>query len=86
MYVYNIIIYVAFLSDLQTVTERLHSGYYSCVRLFRADMRRVFSNCKQINERGSDYYRCAAALEKFFIMKMTEAGLEQAEPLVLNTR
>ena len=31
-----------FLSDLQTVTERLHSGYYSCVRLFHADMKRVF--------------------------------------------
>ena len=64
-----------FLSDLQTVTERLHSGYYSCVRLFRADMKRVFSNCRQFNERGSDYYRCATALEKFFIGRMTDAGL-----------
>ena len=68
-------------SDLQTVTDRLHSGYYSCVRLFRADMLRVFSNCRQFNERGSDYYRCAAALEKFFLSKMAEAGLEQAESL-----
>ena len=71
-------------TDLQTVTERLHSGYYSCVRLFRADMHRVFSNCRQFNERGSDYYRCAAALEKFFATQMVEAGLEQTEPVLSN--
>lgn len=73
-----------FLLDLQTVTERLHSGYYSCVRLFRADMRRLFSNSKQFNDRNSDYYRCAVALEKFFLAKMAEASLDQAEPSVLS--
>ena len=66
--------------DLQMVGERLRDGYYSCVRLFRADMRRVFSNCRQFNERGSDFYRCAVALEKFFTAKMAEAGLETDEP------
>ena len=66
-------------ADLQTVTDRLHGGYYSCVRLFRADMVRVFSNCRQFNERGSDYYRCSVALEKFFLSKMAEYGLEQVE-------
>ena len=62
-------------ADLETVTERLQSNYYSCVRLFRADMVRVFANCKKFNERTTDYYRCAVVLEKFFIAKMTEAGL-----------
>ena len=48
-------------------------------------MKRVFSNCKQSNERGSDYYRCAVALEKFFMSKMADAGLEQDEPLSLGS-
>ena len=42
-------------------------------------MIRVFSNCQQFYERGSDYYRCATALEKFFLSKMAEYGLEQME-------
>ena len=61
--------------DLQTVTERLRSGYYSCLRLFLADMRRIFNNCKTFNERNTDYYRSAIALEKFYINKMKEAGI-----------
>ena len=72
------------LTDLQMVTDRLHSGYYLCVRLFRADMHRVFSNSKQYNERGSDYYRCAIALEKFFVSLMSDAGLEQNDSSLSN--
>lgn len=57
------------------MTERLKSGYYSCVRLFIADMRRIFANCKMYNERNTDYYRCAIALEKFYVSKMKEASI-----------
>lgn len=65
--------------DLETVTERLASGYYCTLRLFTADMRRMFTNCKMYNDRGTDYYRCAVSLEKFFTTKMKEYGLWLAE-------
>lgn len=61
--------------DLQSVSERLRSGYYSCLRLFLADMRRIFNNCKTFNERNTDYYRSAISLEKFYVSKMKEAGI-----------
>ncbi|KAL5496772.1 hypothetical protein EMCRGX_G013130 [Ephydatia muelleri] len=61
--------------DLQTVTERLKSGYYSCLKLFIADMKRIFANCKTYNEKNTDYHRCAVTLERFFITKMKDAGL-----------
>ena len=48
-------------------------------------MHRVFSNSKQYNERGSDYYRCAIALEKFFVSLMSDAGLEQNDSSLSTT-
>ena len=61
--------------DLNTMTSRLKAGYYNCLRLFIADMRRIFNNCKLFNERNSDYVRSALILEKVFIAKMNELGL-----------
>lgn len=61
--------------DLSKMTSRLKTGYYNCLRLFIADMRRIFSNCKMFNERNSDYFRSALILEKVFIAKMNELGL-----------
>ena len=57
------------------MTERLKSGYYSCLKLFIADMKRIFANCKTYNEKNTDYHRCAVTLERFFITKMKDAGL-----------
>lgn len=61
--------------DLNTMTSRLKTGYYNCLRLFIADMRRIFTNCKMFNERNSDYVRSAQILEKVFISKMKENKL-----------
>lgn len=63
------------LPDLETVSERLKSGYYSCLRLFISDMRRMFINCKTYNDKNTDYFRCALSLEKFYVNKMKEYGL-----------
>ena len=63
------------LLDLTSMTERVHSGYYSCLRLFLADFRRIILNCRSYNERGTEYYKCAANLEKFFMTKMKSMGL-----------
>ena len=57
------------------MTERVHSGYYSCLRLFLADFRRIILNCRSYNERGTEYYKCAANLEKFFMTKLKSLGL-----------
>ena len=62
-------------TDLESITERLQSGYYSCLRLFLADVKRMFANCKSYNERNTDYFRCAIALEKFFITTMKETNI-----------
>ncbi len=63
------------IADLNTMFERMRAGYYSCLRLFIADMKRIFNNCKSFNERNTDYYRAATTLEKFFSGKMREAGV-----------
>jgi histone acetyltransferase len=62
-------------SDLNTMTSRLKAGYYNCLRLFIADMRRIFNNCKMFNERNSDYVRSASILDKVFIGKMKDLKL-----------
>lgn len=44
-------------------------------KLFVADMQRIFSNCRHYNEADTEYVKCANALEKYFILKMKDAGL-----------
>ena len=61
--------------DLQYISERLRQGYYTCIRLFIADVKRVFTNCQMYNEKGTELYKCAVQMEKFFISKMKASGL-----------
>ncbi|GAB6030513.1 Histone acetyltransferase kat2b [Chamberlinius hualienensis] len=61
--------------DLKTMTERLKNKYYCSLRLFKADMSRIFSNCRAYNTPDTEYYKCANSLEKFFHNKLKEAGL-----------
>ena len=61
--------------DLQYITERLRQGYYTCIRLFIADVKRVFTNCQMYNEKGTEMYKCAAQMEKFFVNRMKGSGL-----------
>lgn len=57
------------------MTDRLNEGYYNTVRLFIADMNRIFNNCKMYNERNTEYVRCASALDKYFYGLMKEHKL-----------
>ncbi len=57
------------------MSKRLLSGYYSTVRLFVADARRILENCKLYNDKSTDYYKCAVIIEKFFASKMKEHNL-----------
>ncbi|EDO43844.1 predicted protein [Nematostella vectensis] len=60
--------------DLKTMTERLKSGYYSSKKLFVADMRRIFQNCRTYNSPDTEYYKCANTVERFFLSKIKEPG------------
>ena len=57
------------------VSERLSSHYYNCIRLFVADMKWIFNNCRTYNEKGTELYKIANQLERVFISKMKSAGL-----------
>ncbi|KAL4084428.1 hypothetical protein QTP88_028250 [Uroleucon formosanum] len=61
--------------DLSTIDKRLASGYYVSKRLFIADMRRMFTNCKTFNPEHSYWANCAVELEKLFLIKMMEPEL-----------
>ncbi|XP_022179942.1 histone acetyltransferase KAT2B-like isoform X2 [Myzus persicae] len=61
--------------DLSTISKRLASGYYVSRKLFTADMKRMFSNCKTFNPEDSYWANCAVELEKLFQIKMKEMEL-----------
>lgn len=61
--------------DLQTMTERLEARYYVCRRLFIADMKRIFTNCKTYNSPNTVFCQNAEILEQYFRTKMNELVL-----------
>ncbi|KAH8387060.1 hypothetical protein KR093_004460, partial [Drosophila rubida] len=61
--------------DLTKMKDRLAMGYYSTRRLFMADMTRIFTNCRLYNAVGTEYYRCATTLERYFEQLMRQMGL-----------
>ncbi len=61
--------------DLKTMTERMKSNYYCNKRLFIADMKRMFSNCRAYNAPDTEYYNCAVVLEKYVNAKLRDHGL-----------
>ncbi|XP_027013214.1 histone acetyltransferase KAT2B isoform X1 [Tachysurus fulvidraco] len=66
---------IRFPMDLKTMSERLKSRYYTTRKLFMADMQRIFTNCREYNPPESEYFKCANLLEKYFYIKIKEAGL-----------
>ncbi|KAA0184844.1 hypothetical protein HAZT_HAZT000796 [Hyalella azteca] len=61
--------------DLKTMTERHKAKYYHSVRLFHADMMRIFNNCRFYNYPDTEYFKCASALEKYYKHKIKETKL-----------
>ncbi|CAG0921243.1 unnamed protein product, partial [Notodromas monacha] len=62
--------------DLKTMTDRLKRGYYSHKNLFLIDMRRMLRNCRKYNNPETEYCLCADALQRFYISKMQEYGID----------
>ena len=52
--------------DLQTIDVKLEAGKYKSLEAFCEDMRRVWTNCKAYNTRGSDIYEIAHRLAAYF--------------------
>jgi len=70
--------HIKFPMDMKTMSERLKANYYVNKRLFIADMKRMFTNCKAYNAPETEYYNCANVLDRFFINKCKDHGLIQS--------
>ncbi|KAH8198647.1 hypothetical protein TruAng_007188 [Truncatella angustata] len=51
--------------DLPTIEERLDSDLYAAPKDLVADLKLIFSNCRQYNDATTVYTKCAVRLEKF---------------------
>ncbi len=67
--------HVSYPMDLKTMGERLRASYYSNKRLFIADIKRMFANCRAYNSPDTEYYNCAVVLEKYVNSKLRDHGL-----------
>ena len=61
--------------DLKTMSEKLRSKQYTSKKLFIADAKKIFHNCRTYNSSETEYYKCANSLERFFTNKMKDNGL-----------
>ena len=52
------------------MSDRFKANYYSNKRLFIADLRRMFANCRGYNAPDTEYYNCANVLEKYVNAKL----------------
>eukprot|EP00095_Tigriopus_kingsejongensis_P007446 maker-scaffold403_size186359-snap-gene-0.54 protein:Tk07446 transcript:maker-scaffold403_size186359-snap-gene-0.54-mRNA-1 annotation:"histone acetyltransferase kat2a" len=67
--------WVQYPMDLTTITQRLKANYYCNKRLFIADSKRMFANCRAYNAPDTEYYNCAVVLEKYVNAKLRDHGL-----------
>ena len=67
--------HVKYPMDIKTMGERLKANYYCNKRLFIADFKRMFSNCRAYNSPDTEYYLCANLLEKYVNAKLRDHGL-----------
>jgi histone acetyltransferase len=71
--------HIKFPMDMKTVAERIKTNYsVNRQRLYIADMKRVFTNCRAFNAPDTEYYNCANVLERFFTKKCEDHGIMQS--------
>lgn len=51
--------------DLSTMEDRLMRDFYTSPKDFVADLKSIFSNCRQYNDASTVYTKCAVLLEKY---------------------
>lgn len=50
--------------------SKLESNTYTKLAEFIGDMTKIFDNCRYYNPKESSFYKCAEALESFFVQKI----------------
>ncbi|EDV95519.1 GH15750 [Drosophila grimshawi] len=56
--------------DLKQMESKLESNTYTKLAEFIGDMTKIFDNCRYYNPKESSFYKCAEALESFFVQKI----------------
>ncbi|KAM7358275.1 nucleosome-remodeling factor subunit NURF301 E(bx) isoform 2-T3 [Cochliomyia hominivorax] len=56
--------------DLKQIEENLNNNTYSKLSEFIGDMTKIFDNCRYYNPKESSFYKCAEALESYFVQKI----------------
>ncbi|XP_076870388.1 polybromo 1, like isoform X4 [Brachyhypopomus gauderio] len=64
--------------DLRTIAQRIQLGHYKSISAMAKDIDLLTKNAKTYNEPGSQVFKDANTIKKFFIQRKTE--IEQAEP------
>jgi len=63
--------------DMNMIQEKIKEGLYRGEEELIADMKLMFSNCRQYNEEGSSIYEDANLLERVLLTKAREMGILQ---------
>ncbi|XP_051172895.1 nucleosome-remodeling factor subunit NURF301-like isoform X2 [Leptopilina boulardi] len=56
--------------DLQTIELRINDKSYKKLSEFIGDMTKIFDNCRYYNPKESPFFKCAEALETYFVHKI----------------
>lgn len=48
----------------------MNKNIYSKLSEFIGDMTKIFDNCRYYNPKESSFYKCAEALESYFVQKI----------------
>ena len=59
------------------MSGRLRSKHYRRRKLFVADLRRIFTNCRRFNDPDTEYYSCAVTLEEYVDVLLRDNGLDE---------
>ncbi len=65
--------------DLGTIDDKIHTGAYSNIEEFTADVRRVWNNAFTYNSPSSAIYEMAVSMQRNFSRLLMEEGLAVAQ-------
>lgn len=60
----------SFVTDLQTIEQRINERTYNKLSDFIGDMTKIFDNCRYYNPKESPFFKCAESLEAYFVNKI----------------
>lgn len=61
--------------DIETISKRIEAGYYKNAQMFEDDVMRMFTNCKQYNDKDTIYWMLANSLQDYitpYLKKMKD--------------